>query len=154
MYKYLETTLGNTARRLWDDYKATYNQKYLELISAGANPYNFVNTVSNLITASDPNTGSIYQQKEAMRKLEQIKLNDWRKIVPFLTEFIHYATKSQNTYNKEVMNKLLLKLPGPLGIEIQEIGKIFIEKGENNQTNNIITLAYYIMQHLEKKCNE
>lgn len=154
MYKNLETTLGNAVKRLWDDYKKQYPNEYRQLLTLGNNPYNFINTVSNLVTASDPNSGSVYQQAEAVRKLEQLKQNDPKYIVSFMEEFIFYTSKSQNNYNKDFMNKLLMKIPGPLGIQIQQAGKEFIEKGGNSYTNNIVTLAYFIMQYLEKKCTE
>lgn len=95
--------------------------------------------------------GSKYQQTEAVRKLELLKLNDIKYIVPFMKEFIFYTVESHNTFNKEFMHKLLMKLPGPLGVEIQQEGIKFIEKGQNSYTNNVMTLAYVIMQYLEKK---
>lgn len=76
MVKYLETTLGNTTKRAWDNFKASYENEYKELLNLGNNPQNFINLVSNLVTGSDPNMGSRYQQSDAIRKLEQLTLKD------------------------------------------------------------------------------
>lgn len=89
--------------------KKRFPENYRQLLSLGNNPYNFINTVSNLITATDPNSGSIYQQAEAVRKLGQLKLNDPKHIVSFMEEFIFYTSRSQNNYNKDFMYKLLVK---------------------------------------------
>lgn len=69
MIQYLETTLGNMAKNIWDNFKSTHEVEYQKLINLGNNPYNFCNFVGNILTATDPNMRSIYQQTEAVRKL-------------------------------------------------------------------------------------
>ncbi|PPD98511.1 hypothetical protein GOBAR_DD04471 [Gossypium barbadense] len=76
MVKYLETTLGDTAKRAWDNFKASYENEDRELLSLGNNPQNFINLVSYLLIGSDPNMGSRYQQSDMVRKLEQLTLKD------------------------------------------------------------------------------
>ena len=56
MYKYLETYLGESTRALWESYKTNFRENYNSILSLGANPYNFVNQISILITGEDPNS--------------------------------------------------------------------------------------------------
>ncbi|KAK3043131.1 hypothetical protein RJ639_000020 [Escallonia herrerae] len=114
MFKYLETKLGSTAKNVWDNYKITYDKDFAALVALGANPYNFVNQVSQLLTASDPSLGSRYQQSVAVQDLEKLSITDWNHIIYFLTDFIHLTSVSQNTFNPDFQQKLLNKLPGPL----------------------------------------
>ncbi|TYH50160.1 hypothetical protein ES332_D10G185800v1 [Gossypium tomentosum] len=115
MVKYLETTLGDTAKRAWDNFKASYENEDRELLSLGNKPQNFINLVSYLLIGSDPNMGSRYQQSDVVRKLEQLTLKDWTHVILFLNNYIHYTSISQNIHNEEFLNKLINKLPSALG---------------------------------------
>lgn len=102
MVRYLETTLGNTAKRAWDNFKASYENEYRELLSTY-----FINLVTNLSTGNDPNMRSRYQQSDAVRKLEQLTLKDWAHVILFLNDYIHYASLSRNIHNEEFHHKLI-----------------------------------------------
>ena len=54
MYKYLETFLRESTRALWESYKTNFRENYNGMLKLGANPYNFVNQISSLITGEDP----------------------------------------------------------------------------------------------------
>ena len=56
MYTYLETFLGESTRALWESYKTNFRENYNDMLKLGANPYNFVNQISSLITGEDPNS--------------------------------------------------------------------------------------------------
>ena len=53
---------------LQDKFQGNYNG----VLKLGANPYNFVNQISSLITGEDPNSGHITIQQEALLHLEQM----------------------------------------------------------------------------------
>ena len=80
MYKYLETFLGESTRALWESYKINFRENYNDMLKLGANPYNFVNQISGLITGEDPNSGHITIQQEALLHLEQMQIKDWKYI--------------------------------------------------------------------------
>jgi hypothetical protein len=58
---------------------------YEELIRAGSNTNNFVNIVSNIIIAKDPELGYTSLQIERLRKIEKLTLTNWRRIKKFLS---------------------------------------------------------------------
>ena len=76
MYKYLETFLGESTRALWESYKTNFRKKYNNMLTLGANPYDFVNHISSLIKGEDPNSGHITLQQEALLHLEQMQIKD------------------------------------------------------------------------------
>ena len=80
MYKYLETFLGESSRELWESYMTNLRENYNGMLKLGANPYNFVNQISSLITGKDPNSGHITIQQEALLHLEQMQIKDWKYI--------------------------------------------------------------------------
>lgn len=61
---------------------------------------------------------NISLQQNSRRILEQIQLEDWRFIKPFLQDYFIHACKSGNAFNQDVGNMLSRKLPGALGDEI------------------------------------
>ena len=76
MYKYLETFLAKSTRALWESYKTNFKENYNGMLKLEANPYNFVNQISSLITGEDPNSGHITIQQEALLHLEQMQIKD------------------------------------------------------------------------------
>ena len=76
MYKYLDTFLGESIRALWESYKTNFREDYNNMLGLRANPYNFVNRISSLITREDPNSGHITQQQEALLHIEQMQIKD------------------------------------------------------------------------------
>ena len=72
IYKYLETFLGESTRALWESYKTNFRENYNNMLSLGANPYNFVNHIGSLITGEDPNSRQITLQQEELLHLEQM----------------------------------------------------------------------------------
>ena len=119
MYKYLETFLGESTRALWESYKTNFRENYNCMLKLGANPYNFVNQISSLITGEDPNSGHLTIQQEALLHLEQMQMKDWRYIKEFCQSYYHFCAISGNGFNKELGEKLFRKLPGTLGREIE-----------------------------------
>lgn len=87
MYKYLETFLGQPAKAVWESYKQNKPDEMQAMINAGANPYNFVNKISQLITGMNPNSGHTELQKDAIVHLEQLHLTDWRRVKHFVNEY-------------------------------------------------------------------
>ena len=119
MYKYLETFLGESTRALWESYKTNFRENYNGMLKLGANPYNFVNQISSLITGEDPNSGHLTIQQEALLHLEQMQIKDWKYIKEFYQSYYHFCAISGNGFNQELGEKLFRKLPGTLGREIE-----------------------------------
>ena len=155
MIRIAENYLGDIAKAIWEAYKQNFPEQMNELIMQGSNIYNFAYTMHRIITGREVNTGVTIRQQEAMRDLEQIQLLDWKYIIKFLKEFLHYATISGNYYSAEIGNRLFSKLPGDLG---KEIHKSWIEGYENNSHNipkgydNIGIRITHIISELKKKC--
>ena len=59
-------------------------------------------------------------QERCVRQLEQLHINTYKYIIPFLQDYFYLTCKSGNTFNKDLGERLFTKLPGPLGIEITE----------------------------------
>lgn len=118
MIRIAENYLGDNAKAIRESYKKDFPGDIANLIAQGNNIYNFAYSIHTILTGRDVNTGITIRQQEAMRDLEQIQLLDWRYIIKFLKEYLHYATISGNYYNIEVGNRLFSKLPGDLGKEI------------------------------------
>lgn len=55
----MEGYLGPSVKSLWETYKVhpDTRQKYQNLMGMGADPLNFVNAVSEMLTSADPNIG-------------------------------------------------------------------------------------------------
>lgn len=121
MFEYLATYLTGTSKAIWEAYKYQFPNEFLEMKLTGSNPYNFCNKVSQLITASDPNAGSLNLQKDVEYALEQITLKEWKYIKPFLQYYFYFSVISRNTFNKKICERLFKKLPGTLGREIEDI---------------------------------
>ena len=107
MYKYLETFLGENTRALWESDKTKFRENYNSMLNLGANPYNFVNQISSLITGEDPNSGHITIQQEALFHLEQMQIKDWRYIKEFCQSFYHFCAISGNEFNQELGENVL-----------------------------------------------
>ena len=96
MYKYLETFLGENTRALWESQKTNFKENYNGMLKLGANPYNFVNQISSLITGEDPNSGHITIQQEALLHLEQMqikRLEIYKRILSIILSFLCYFRK-------------------------------------------------------------
>lgn len=154
MVKYLETFLGNTAKNIWLNFKATHESDYNKLISLGNNPHNFTNLISNLLTAADPSMGSRLIQSNAIRQLEQLSMYSWEKIPLFLQDYLHLCVVSQNIFNPEFIEKLFRKLLGPLGQELHEACTKWRQEMGENYTVNLSSAIYLIMTLLEQKCQQ
>ena len=76
------------------------------MLKLGANPYNFVNQISSLITGEDPNSGHITIQQEALLHLEQMQIKDWKYIKDFCQSLYAFCAISGNGYNQELGEKL------------------------------------------------
>ena len=118
MYKYLETTGA-----LWESYKTNFRENYNSMLKLGANPYNFVNQFSSLITGEDPNSGHITIQQEALLHLEQMQIKDWKYIKELCQSFYHFCVILGNGFNQELGENLFRKLLGTLGREIKTLWK-------------------------------
>ena len=102
MYKYLETFLGESTRALWESYKTNFRENYNGMLKLGANPYNFVNQISSLITREDPNSGHLTIQQEALLHLEQMQIKDWKYIKELCQSYYHFCAISGNGFNQEL----------------------------------------------------
>ena len=89
------------------------------MLKLGANPYNFVNQISSLITGEDPNSGYLTIQQEALLHLEQMQIKDWKYIKEFCQSYYHFCAILGNGFNQESEEKLFRKFPGTLGREIE-----------------------------------
>lgn len=67
-------------------------------------------------------------------------------------DYIHYTATSQNIYNEDLQNKLINKLPGPLGREIQESYRIIKQANKGTYVDNVVTLPY--LQKYKNKLKE
>lgn len=154
MIRYLETFLGPTARRLWDEFKRTCPKDYNRVKDLGANPYNFVNIVGQIITAQDPNMGSIVEQEQAMRALEQLRISSFRDVQKFLQDYMGYATLSGNGYSEAIIDKMVLKLPGQLGLEIQAAYQKWKATVKGSYVYNISAANKFINDELARICRQ
>ena len=111
MYKYLETFIGESTRALWESCKTNLRENYNHILSLGANPYNFVNHISSLITGEDPNSGHVTSQREALLHLEQMQIKDWKCIKELCQTYYHFCAISGNGFNQKLGEKLFRKLP-------------------------------------------
>ena len=91
-----------------------------EDLALGVNSHNFTNRIQLIITVQSANRGSIDQQQEAVRRLEQLNINNWDNIKSFLQEYAYYTMLAGCFYDEGIMKKLILKLPGQLGKNIYE----------------------------------
>lgn len=66
----------------------------------GANPHNFINKMHSLVTGEDPNSGTIILQRNAIIKLEQLSISNWRYIKEFLIELFYYCMLDGNILKK------------------------------------------------------
>ncbi|EXC01927.1 hypothetical protein L484_018840 [Morus notabilis] len=57
------------------------------------------------------------EQKECMAALEKISTSNYKYIKPFLQDYIYYTAMSGNTYNNQIGEKMLIKLPVPLRLK-------------------------------------
>ena len=78
MYNYLETFLGESTRALWESYKTNFRENYNNMLSLGANPYNFVNQIGSL---------SIIKFRTNEDKRLEIYKRVMLNILPFLCYF-------------------------------------------------------------------
>ena len=159
MYKYLETFLGESTRALWESYKTNFRENYNGMLKLGANPYNFVNQISSLITGEDPNSGHLTIQQEALLHLEKMQIKDWRYIKEFCKSYYHFCAISGNEFNQELGEKLFRKLPGTLGREIKtswrELKGVQQDKmTENQEPWSIGHRINHITKILKRKCSE
>ena len=136
MYKYLETFLRESTRALWESYKTNFRENYNDMLKLGANPYNFVNQISSLITGEDPNSGHLTIQQEALLHLEQMQIKDWKYIKEFCQSHYHFFAISGNGFNQELEEKLFRKLPGTLGREIETSCRELKEVQQDEMTEN------------------
>lgn len=90
------------ARAIWERYKAEFPQDYEKDVSLGPNPYNFVYKIQVLVLGSQPNTGYDKQQVEAIKKLKQLQIRDWKYIKPFLQGFMYYSSVAGCYYDKSI----------------------------------------------------
>ena len=119
MHKYLETFLRESTRALWESCKTSFRENYNSILSLGANPYNFVNQTSSLITGEDHNSRHITLQQEALLHLEQMQIKDWKYIKEFFQTYYHFCAISGNGFNQELGEKLFRKQPRTLEKEIE-----------------------------------
>lgn len=153
MVKFMETYLDETVKALWENYKKEYPADFkAKILDLGVNPYNFVNTVHNLVTGEDPNSGQILLQRNAVKKLEQLSIKSWNYIVPFLNDYVYNATVSGNAFSTEIGERMFKKLPEPLGSQIEKSYIEFIKGKEKTPFNNIEVRAHYVMKILEERC--
>ena len=110
MYSYLEKFLGETARAAWEAYKLNYLSDFARDIELGANPYNFTNKIQILLLGYQPNAWVGKQQRDAIRKLEQIQIKKWIFIKPFLQDFMCYNTVACCFYNKTIGEKIVYEI--------------------------------------------
>lgn len=122
-------------------------------MSLGPNPYNFVYKIQVLVLGTQPNTGYDKQQAEAIKKLEQLQIRDWKYIKPFLQDFMYYSSVARYYYDKSIGEKLFLKLPAPLG---NQIHKQFKESHPNltPQLDSIGFRINHIIDCLVQRCTE
>ena len=159
MYKYLETFLGESTRALWESYKTNFRENYNDMLKLGANPYNFVNQITSLITGEDPNSGHLTIQQEALLYLEQMQIKDWKYIKEFYQSYYHFCAISRNGFNQELGEKLFRKLPGTLGREIETSWRELKGVQQDDMTENqgpwsIGHRINHIMKILKRKCSE
>lgn len=103
LYTVLETYLGQSAKMIREDFKKTHSKEYTDIKGKGANPWNFLNKVGDLITSQDPNIGSITAATDALIKLEQLTISDFRFINDFSNLFIYYAALAQHTFDPDIL---------------------------------------------------
>lgn len=157
MLRVLETYLGESTKAVWEAYKQTHPNQGKEMLALGQNPYNFVNKISWLLASKDPNIGSQQLQEDALRKLEQLQLKDWKYIKPFLQDFFYLTTVSGNTFNREISEKIFTKLPGPLGLQIAKNWRESQQQyqgEEAEQLINIGVMSQFIIEQLQDICTK
>jgi hypothetical protein len=76
MITYLEIFVGKSAKYLWEQWVEGNPGLYEELKRAGSNPNNFVNIVSNIIIAEDPELEYTSLQNERLREIEKLTLTN------------------------------------------------------------------------------
>jgi hypothetical protein len=95
MITYLETFLGESAKVLWEQWVEGNPRLYEELKRAGSNPNNFVNIISNITIAEDPELGYTSLQIERLREIEKLNLTNWRGIKEFSQHYLYNATTAK-----------------------------------------------------------
>ena len=113
-----------------------FRENYNNMLSLGANPYNFVNHIGSLITGEDPNSGHITLQQEALLHLDQMQIKDWKYIKEFYQTYYHFCAISGNGFNQELGEQLFRKLSGTLGREVEISWKEFKRVQQNDMAEN------------------
>lgn len=96
-----------------------------KIANQGNNILNFCYAMHMILTARDANTRLDLRQKEAMRYLEQLQINNWKYIKPFCNGFIMLTAISGNYYNPDLGEKHFSKLLRELGKEYIKLGHLW-----------------------------
>ncbi|PON73752.1 hypothetical protein PanWU01x14_056400 [Parasponia andersonii] len=151
MYAYLENYLGESVRADWKRYKVNFSNEYKELSELGNNPHNFAKKIHLLVTGEDPNSGLISHQQDAMKKLEQIYIRDWRYIKAYINDFVKLGNISGSAMDYELGQKMMIKLLGALGSEILvKWNKTMIQVKDTSMQSHSIR-GNFILKHLVEK---
>lgn len=148
MITYLETFLGESVKVLWEQWVEHNPNDYEILKRAGSNPYNFVNVISNIIIAEDPELGNTALQNERLREIEKLTLTNWKGIKEFSQHYLYNATTSKQGYNRGIIERYFNKLPDPLGSMIFEEYK----KETEGNVVNISQAITFVFKQLRKIC--
>lgn len=154
MIKYLETFIGDVATKIWNDFKKGFPRDYEALVAKGANPHNFLNMVGQILTAKDPNLGSTVEQERAAKALEQISLKSYDEAVPFLKEYIGLTATSQNSFDETLSDRLVKKLPGAIGDEIQKEYEKWKPSVKGTFGFSVSSTAAFVNERLQDICQK
>ena len=149
MYQYLDFFLVEITRAAWEKFKEKFPSIMAKDLALRVNLHNFINRIQLIITAQSENRGSLDQQQEAIRRLEQLNISNWDNIKNFLQEYAYYTMLAGCFYDEGITKKLILKLPGQLGKTIHEKYKKI--EWLDSMNKNITVIIRYIMNELEEK---
>ncbi|XBH55088.1 hypothetical protein VPH35_077238 [Triticum aestivum] len=148
MLRFLETFLGESVKVLWEQWVESYPSQYEELKRAGSNPNNFVNVISNMIIAEDPELGYTSLQNERLREVEKLTLTSWKGIKEFSQHYLYNATTAKQGFNEGVVERYFNKLPNPLG-------SIIFEEYKKEIGGNVVNISQaitFVFKQLRKVC--
>uniref|UniRef100_A0A453HM05 Uncharacterized protein n=1 Tax=Aegilops tauschii subsp. strangulata TaxID=200361 RepID=A0A453HM05_AEGTS len=139
---------GESVKVLWEQWVESYPSQYEELKRAGSNPNNFVNVISNMIIAEDPELGYTSLQNERLREVEKLTLTSWKGIKEFSQHYLYNATTAKQGFNEGVVERYFNKLPNPLG-------SIIFEEYKKEIGGNVVNISQaitFVFKQLRKVC--
>ncbi|ACV74337.1 putative polyprotein [Pelargonium vein banding virus] len=148
---YVENLLGESEKKIWQQWRTTYTKEYEELVAIADDPQDITSQVRMVITLEDPYRGSTEEQSRAYLDLERLVCDDIKDILPYLNDFKVLAAKSGRMFTSpELSEKLFRKLPPLIGGEIEAA---FKEKYPGN-TVGVLPRIVFIHHYLTDLCKK